>query len=408
MADPVIVANGVGKRYRLYRRRNRSLKELVVRHSLGEWQDLWAVRDVSFEVPQGQFLGIIGKNGSGKSTLLKLLAQILRPDTGSLAMRGRVSSLLELGAGFHPEYTGRENVYLYGAMLGLRRQEIDEQYRSILEFSELGDFIEYPVKNYSSGMYMRLGFSVAVHLKPDVLLVDEVLAVGDAAFQQKCYEHLRRLVKGGCTIILVSHDLQAVGQFCERAIWLDHGRVMTDGSTDRTIETYLDASAEDAARVRNADGLVDAAAGTPDIVITSVRYLDQRGRETRVVESGDPLRLEIGYMATERLDALEVGVTVFRNDGVRCLDAQLFTRREKMRIEPGGGRLVLDFPSFSLQRGQYETTVAMFDPVKQRFQQFHDRLHPFAVKDERGVGGVVWLDYRWTLEAGDAFVQRLA
>ena len=232
----------MSKRFRLYRRRHQSIKEILVRRSVGEWEDLWAVRDLTFEVPRGQFLGVIGHNGSGKSTLLKLMSQILRPDGGKLQIVGRVSSLLELGAGFQPEYTGRENVYLYGSLLGLRRRDIARAYESILAFSELEHFIDYPVKNYSSGMYTRLGFSVAVHLDPDILLIDEVLAVGDASFQQKCFEHLNRLRARGCTIILVSHDLASVGKFCERGIWLDRGRLMADGDTDRTIQAYLDAT----------------------------------------------------------------------------------------------------------------------------------------------------------------------
>ncbi len=242
MAGPVIAAGRMSKRFRLYRRRHQSIKEILVRRSLGDWEDLWAVKDLTFEVPRGQFLGVIGHNGSGKSTLLKLLSQILTPDAGSLEIVGRVSSLLELGAGFQPEYTGRENVYLYGSLLGLRKRDIVRAYESIVDFSELGHFIDYPVKNYSSGMYTRLGFSVAVHLEPDILLIDEVLAVGDASFQAKCFEHLERLRASGCTIILVTHDMPSVSKFCERGMWLDRGRLMADGDPDRTIQAYMDAS----------------------------------------------------------------------------------------------------------------------------------------------------------------------
>jgi ABC-2 type transport system ATP-binding protein len=247
MSETVIRAGGLGKRYRFYRRRHQSLKEILVRRSMGEWEDLWALKNVSFEVPRGQFLGVIGHNGSGKSSLLKVLSGIMPPDEGTLQVKGRVSSLLELGAGFQPEYSGRENVYLYGGLLGLRRREIDRHFDGIVEFSELGQFIDYPVKNYSSGMYTRLGFSVAVHLDPEILLIDEVLAVGDASFQQKCYEHLHRLRSQGCTIVLVSHDLDSIGRFCERAIWLNRGRVAAEGSTERTIQAYVETTARGAA-----------------------------------------------------------------------------------------------------------------------------------------------------------------
>jgi ABC-type polysaccharide/polyol phosphate transport system ATPase subunit len=361
---------------------------------------------VSFEIPPGQFVGVIGHNGSGKSTLLKLLSQILLPDRGQLTIRGRISSLLELGAGFHPDYTGRENVYLYGGLLGLSRAEIGRRFDEIVEFSELGSFVDYPVKNYSSGMYTRLGFSVAVHLSPDILLIDEVLAVGDASFQQKCFQHLHWLRKQGCTIVLVSHDLDSVGRFCERAMWLERGRLVADGSTDRTIEAYLDATAAGRFRPRGEAG--PEAAGEPDIVVTSVRYLDTDGRPTRRVRSGEALSVEIGYEARQEVHGLEVGVTVFRSDGVRCVDAPLYTSRERMRIPPGPGELVLSFPAFVLQAGQYDITVAFYDPAQRRFQEYQDRLYPFTVEDPRATGGVVWMDYEWTLRPSRQSIRRMA
>jgi ABC-type polysaccharide/polyol phosphate transport system ATPase subunit len=413
VADPVLVAQDISKRYRLYRRRHQSIKEILVRRSLGEWQDLWALRNVSFAIPRGQFVGVIGHNGSGKSTLLKLLSQILVPDDGELTIRGRVSSLLELGAGFQPDYTGRENVFLYGGILGLRRAEIQRRYEEIVEFSELGEFIDYPVKNYSSGMYTRLGFSVAVHLDPDILLIDEVLAVGDQSFQQKCYEHLHKLRARGCTIVLVSHDLDSVNRFCERAIWLNHGQLAADGSTDRTIEAYVDAAADERSVRRKeaaepAERPMEAGNDGPDIVITSVSYLGPDGAQTRRVESGKPLRLEIRYEARQEVRALELGVTVFRSDGIRCIDAPLYTAREKMPIPRGAGKLVLDFPAFNLQAGQYDITLAMFDPVRRRFHEYQDRRYPFTVSDLRSTGGVAWIDYSWTLQPEPEPVRRLA
>jgi lipopolysaccharide transport system ATP-binding protein len=405
--EPAIVARGLGKRYRFYRRKHTTLKEIIVKRSRGEWEDLWALRDVSFEVPRGQFVGVIGHNGSGKSTLLKVLSRILRPDTGELHIAGRVSSLLELGAGFQPEYTGRENIYLYGALLGLRRKEVQRHYDSIVEFSELDGFIENPVKNYSSGMYTRLGFSVAVHLDPEILLIDEVLAVGDASFQQKCFEHLHRLRQRGCTIVLVSHDLESVGRFCERAIWLDRGRVALDGTTEHTIHGYMEQAAQSVARGTPADQ-AGADEFVPQIRISSVRFLGPDGAETRTVRSGEPLRLEIGYEATADIDALELGVTVFRNDGIRCLDAPLRTAREGMRIPRGAGRLVLDFTAFSLQSGLYDITIAMYDPEARRYHQFHERLYPFTVRDPEATGAVAWIDYRWTLRPGGVVVNRSA
>ncbi len=413
MAEAVLVAKDISKRYRLYRRRHQSLKEILVRRSLGEWQDLWALTNVSFTVPRGQFVGVIGHNGSGKSTLLKLLSQILVPDHGELTIRGRVSSLLELGAGFQHEYTGRENVFLYGGILGLSRAEVQRRYDEIVEFSELGEFIDYPVKNYSSGMYTRLGFSVAVHLDPNILLIDEVLAVGDQSFQQKCYQHLHKLRAQGCTIVLVSHDLDSVNRFCERAIWLDHGRLAADGSTDRTIEAYVDTAAtERSARRMTSSEPTERPPGAegdaPDIVIRSVSYVGPDGGQTRRVESGKPLRLEIQYETREEIRALELGVTVFRSDGIRCVDAPLYTAQEKMPIPQGVGKLVLDFPAFNLQAGQYDITIAMFDPLRRRFHEYQDRRYPFTVNDLRSTGGVAWIDYKWTLQPESEVVRSLA
>jgi ABC-type polysaccharide/polyol phosphate transport system ATPase subunit len=371
----------------------------VVKRSRGEWEDLWALRDVSFEIPRGQFVGVIGHNGSGKSTLLKVMSRILRADRGELEIRGRVSSLLELGAGFQPEYTGRENIYLYGALLGLRRREVEQHYDSIVDFSELGPFIDNPVKNYSSGMYTRLGFSVAVHLDPEILLIDEVLAVGDSTFQQKFFEHLHKLRQRGCTIVLVSHDLDSVGRFCERAIWLDHGRLALDGSTEHTIGGYLERAAESVSR-----GLAARDDARPDefvskIEITSVRFFGPEGPETRTVRSGEPLRLEIGYRAATDLDAVEIGVTVLRNDGIRCVDAPFHTADEGIRVPLGPGTLVLEWDSFRLQSGLYDVTIAMYDPAARRYHQFHERLYPFTVRDPRNTGAVAWFDYRWTVRS---------
>jgi lipopolysaccharide transport system ATP-binding protein len=391
--DSVISVQGLSKRYRRYRRRHQSLKEIVAHRSRGEWEDFWALQDVSFDVPKGQFLGVIGHNGSGKSTLLKVLTGILRPNRGRVEITGRVSSLLELGAGFQSEYSGRENVYLYGTLLGLRMREVERHYDSIVEFCGLGDFMDTPVKNYSSGMYVRLGFAVAVHLDPEILLIDEVLAVGDANFQQKCFEHLHRLRAEGCTILLVTHDKSSVARFCERVVWLDHGRVMADGASDQVIQSYLEAVASGASLARNGERAHED--GDRQFTITSVRFRDSDGQQVREAESGAMLRIEIGYQAEAALEGLEVGVTIFRNDGVRCVDAPL----HGASVPNGRGSLVLDFPVFNLQGGSYDATVAVYDPKRHRYHEFHDRQYPFGVRDSRSTGGVAWMDHTWTVRS---------
>lgn len=396
--QPVIQVDQLSKRFRLYEDRRASLKDLVVRGSLGKWKDLWALRDVSFNVPKGQSLGVIGQNGSGKSTLLKVLTGIIYPDGGSVHVEGRVSALLELGAGFQPEYSGRENIYLYGALLGLSRSEVRKRYDEIVEFSELGDFVEYPVKNYSSGMYMRLGFAVAVHLDPDVLLIDEVLAVGDAAFAQKCFAHLHKMKKAGKTIVLVTHDADSVLRFCERAIWLDHGELLADGPSEYCIQRYTEEAARRASERRHE--APPGSAGNRDRVIdiTAVRTLDADGAVTHTAVTGAPLTLEIDYEAHRDVSQVAINVTVLRDDGVRCVDAPSNTP-SLFSLPRGTGTARLHFPRFTLGRGAYLMTIAVYDPIDHAMYQFHDRLYPLSVQDPMMWSAVVTMDYDWRVGA---------
>src|SRR3954453_23887705 len=238
MADPAVIVESVSKRFRLYHERNQSVKAAVMRGRRARAEEFWALDDVSFEVPPASTFGLIGENGSGKSTMLKCIAKILRPDKGSLAVNGKVSALLELGAGFHPELSGRENVYLNGAILGLRQKELARRFDDIVDFAGIGQFIDQPVKNYSSGMYVRLGFSVAINVDPDVLLVDEVLAVGDEAFQRKCNEKFADLKSAGKTIVLVSHSMGAVHNLCDEVAWFEHGRIKKLDAARKVVDEY--------------------------------------------------------------------------------------------------------------------------------------------------------------------------
>jgi ABC-type polysaccharide/polyol phosphate transport system ATPase subunit len=239
-----ISLEGISKRYYLRSQRPVDLKTTLLHLPSFLWRDsnrkaFWALDDVSFTVKRGESIGIVGPNGSGKSTLLKIMADLARPTQGKISVNGRISALLELGAGFHPQITGRENAILNAVLLGLTRREAQEVLPDIIAFSELGDFIDEPMRTYSSGMYIRLGFSVAVHVHADVLLVEEVLAVGDAEFQQKCFDHIEKLRAKGVTIVLVSHDLGSVTRFCERAVLLHHGQVQVEGASQPVVHEYL-------------------------------------------------------------------------------------------------------------------------------------------------------------------------
>ncbi|AWR21064.1 ABC transporter ATP-binding protein [Aurantimicrobium photophilum] len=244
MNEVAVRVDHLGKKFRIYSERNQSLKSALMRGRVSKYDQFWALRDFSLEVEKGTTLGLVGGNGSGKSTLLKTLAKIYWPDEGDIEYFGRMSALLEVGSGFHPELTGRENIFLNGSILGMKRKEIEKRYEQIVEFSGVREFIDQPVKNYSSGMYVRLGFSVAIHVEPDILVVDEVLAVGDAAFQEQCFERFRELKRQGTTIILVSHDMDAVNGLCDQVAWVNKGKLQQLGPARSVTHAYLKNSGE--------------------------------------------------------------------------------------------------------------------------------------------------------------------
>lgn len=238
MSEVAVSVRGLGKKFRLYHERNQSLKSAIMRRRVSNHEDFWALRNITFDVPRGSTFALIGSNGSGKSTLLKCLARILWPDEGEIVSHGRVASLLEVGSGFHPELSGRENIYLNGSILGMSRKEIARKFDDIVDFSEIGKFIDQPVKSYSSGMYVRLGFSVSIHVQPDILVVDEILAVGDAAFQEKSKAKFEELQEQGKTIILVSHALSTIQQMCDHAAWIEQGVLRLVGPVDEVTSAY--------------------------------------------------------------------------------------------------------------------------------------------------------------------------
>ena len=258
---------------------------------------LWALRDLSFEVPEGQVVGIIGRNGAGKSTLLKILSRITHPTSGNVRVRGRVASLLEVGTGFHEELTGRENVYLNGSILGMKRREIDRHFDAIVEFSGLEQFIDTPIKRFSSGMRLRLGFAVAAHLDPDVLIVDEVLAVGDAGFQKKCIATMADLRSGGRTVLFVSHNMAAVENLCSRGIWIDKGQLRMDGGAKDVIKAYLSTYASDDSK--NTELAVEGRTGSGEVRYTEIELLASDGGPSPIIQSGDALTLRLHFRAEE-------------------------------------------------------------------------------------------------------------
>lgn len=238
MSDIAVSVDHVSKSFRMYKERNQTIKSAVMRGRTSVHEDFWALRDVTFDVPAGSTFGLIGSNGSGKSTLLKCLAKIYYPNEGTITHRGRLAAMLEVGSGFHSELSGRENIFLNGSILGMSRKEIAAKYDEIVEFSGVEQFIDQPVKNYSSGMYVRLGFAIAINVQPDILVVDEVLAVGDAEFQERCFQKFRDLKEAGKTVILVSHAMSTVQAMCDHAAWINKGTLMAVGEAAPTIAAY--------------------------------------------------------------------------------------------------------------------------------------------------------------------------
>ncbi len=297
----ILRVEGLGKRY-------------VMGTGRRSGEHLWALRDVSFELEPGDVLGILGPNGAGKSTLLKILSRITEPTAGRAVVRGQVGSLLEVGTGFHGELTGRENVYLSGALMGMSSLQVRQRFDEIVAFAEVGAFIDTPVKRYSSGMYVRLAFAVAAHLHPDILIVDEVLAVGDLAFQRKCLERMRRLVQSGMTILLVSHNMAAIQTACTRALLLHHGQVLAQGRPLEIIERYGVLSRAEEMPAAPAPRSFEARQGP--IEITGFALFSEDGRETRDVEFGRPLRISIDLVAHRRLERPLINFGIKRGDGV--------------------------------------------------------------------------------------------
>ena len=342
---------GVGKRFRLFQDRPRSLKEAITLGRRRTYEEFWALRDVSFEVAPGEVIGIIGANGSGKSTLLKCLARILRPDSGSIQVGGRLGALLELGAGFHPEMTGRENVFLNGAILGVNRRELKERFDEIVALAALERFIDTPVKNYSSGMYARLGFAIAVSLRSDILLVDEVLAVGDAAFQQRSMAKFEELRRRGCTLVLVTHALNVVEDLCDRAVLLREGRLADIGPAPRVVSSYrqaLDASPPVTAQ---------ASALRRRIEVTAVAF--QGAGPGSSVTTGQPLEVAIDWMAQEAARDLEIDVAILTGDGAVPVAESAALPVDGTAMLPNHGRTRLRLPEVLLAPGQYVVSVAI-------------------------------------------------
>jgi lipopolysaccharide transport system ATP-binding protein len=365
MSHPAIIIENLGKRYAISHRQTkgdgmRHAIEGALRSPLAWLQshrkerlrpvDFWALRDVSFQIKQGEVVGIIGRNGAGKSTLLKILSRITVPTEGRIRIDGRIASLLEVGTGFHHELTGRENIFLNGAILGMTRAEIIRKFDEIVEFSGIEEFLDTPVKRYSSGMYVRLAFAVAAHLEPEILIIDEVLAVGDAAFQRKCLGKMGSFAQSGRTVLFVSHNMEAVRSLCQRGIWLKDGRLHKDGKADEIIEDYFDSSSDE----------FSFSCANPDygLIIQKVALKNDRGEESSQFRPGDDLIVEIDYDAQKRLEQPYVTLAVEGING-SCFTANMLLDGHRPEVLAGAGNVACRFKSLPLFPQNYSVKMSV-------------------------------------------------
>jgi ABC-type polysaccharide/polyol phosphate transport system ATPase subunit len=411
----VVEVENVSKRFRRQTvQPSTTLKTALVdlvrrRRRPGEEATFHALKGVTFSVQQGQTLGIIGRNGSGKSTLLKLLAGIYRADGGRINVHGAVGALLELGAGFHPEFSGRENVLINGIVLGLSKREVRRRFDDIVRFAELEAFIDEPVKTYSSGMYMRLGFSVAVHANLDILLIDEILAVGDEAFQQKCYEKIAEFQRQQKTIILVSHDLAAVGRWSDEAIWLEEGEIREQGASRKVIDRYHGSMAMQEAmptvaephRIKHQGREARTSQGpnrwgSQEIEIVSVRMADATGHERSVYHSGEQMRIALRYKVHRSVAEPVFGLAIIRGDGLWCYGSN--TAIEDVRLPPLGDEGIVEvlLERLDFLAETYYLNVAVHARDGYPYD-YHHCLYSFTVKSDRREIGVCRIPHRWAI-----------
>ena len=419
----VIKVSDVWKSFRIYHDKGSTLKERILFRGRNHYEERWVLKGVNLSVEQGESVGLLGENGSGKSTLLKLLTRIIYPNKGTIDIRGKVSSLLELGAGFHPDMTGRENIYMNASIFGLTKEDIDRKLDDIITFSELSPFIDTPVRTYSSGMYMRLAFSVAINVNADILLIDEILAVGDVNFQKKCYDRLRDLKRQGTTIVIVSHDLSSIEKICDKAVWLSEGSIQATGNTKMVIDRYMqfmNRKQEDILKreqVRKegrhhagSDGEAkeaDPETGRPEndpnrwggkeVEIANVRLLDSNGEQKYSFAYGEPVRIEIEYVSHTKTDEYVFGIGISDRDGIPCYGTNTRIDGLKIKTINSKGKIQCNIDKITLIEGKYFLDVASH-AEDGRAYDYRKNLYEFAVTSPVKDTGIARQEHQWIID----------
>ncbi len=381
----VIKLEKVSKKYFLGQRGYRSLREDISRFFLRKKENKnikWALKDVSFELKEGEVLGIIGPNGAGKSTILKILASVTVPTKGEVITRGKVGSLIELSAGFHQELTGRENIYLYSSIKGMSKKEVNRKFDDIVNFSELWEFIDTPIKRYSSGMLARLAFSVSIYTNPDILLIDEVLAVGDISFQRKCLEAMEKLKESDKTIIFVSHNLSAVRRLCQRVIWLHEGEVKEDGAADEVIDKYVAYMSSQSQFIYDINYIKTRTRwGTGEAKITNVELLTSKGNRSVQFAQGEPIRIRVEYEAQREIKTPAFWVCIVNDDGVKISGTVFQQFIDEGKTIMGTGSVECRFDSKFMHPDTYHLMIGIFDKYGTLAYDRIGRSNTFQIKD---------------------------
>lgn len=355
-------------------------------------ENFWALKDVSFTIQKGESVGIIGLNGSGKSTILKLIAGVLFPTEGEVRVEGRIGPLIELGAGFHPELSGRDNIYLNGTILGLSKNEIDQKFDDIVGFAELQEFIDTPVKHYSSGMYMRLGFSIAVHIEPDILLIDEILTVGDAHFQNKSFKKLQEFKKRGTTIVLISHSIGTVEQFCDKVIYLKKGQTASLGKTQQIITRYQHEVMMEESRVLKKADSNNQRWGSGETLFNSVDILNSGGEKVNLLKTGGNYRVRFKYKVARDVEKLNFGIGIYKESGEYCFGIN--TQMDKFNVERSGN-VELSIYDLALNTGEYYYNAVCFGEMENYAYDWIGSAGRFIVTNDSNHRGLMTISHQW-------------
>lgn len=389
-----INVKNLSKKYEIYEKPIDRLKQSIYRGKKSFYREFKALDDISFQVVKGETIGIVGKNGSGKSTLLQIIANTLNPTDGDLEVNGKVAALLELGSGFNPEYTGRENAIMNGVIMGLTEEEIVKRLPLIETFAEIGDFIDQPVKTYSSGMFVRLAFACAINVDPDILIVDEALAVGDMKFQLKCIDKMKSFQKQGKTILFVTHDTYSVKNFCTRAIWLSDGKIKLNGDVNTVIEAYEDEMRYGMTNVETPN--IPEVVNSSVLTINEVNFYNELGNNTKDFQFGDNIKIKVGYTIHSPLENIVGGIALFDKQNTYICGLNTKLDHYKLPSEPGKYYLELDYSNVNLLPGTYFIDVGFFESSGIVRLDYKSRFSYFRVSSGNYIAeGIVCIEHNW-------------